>query len=95
MLSALNFGFLVFNTSSCGGSELESNSISNSFPNSSSESVISSELSIDDNSHKHDWVEIERTNVTCTEDGVITYVCVECEEIKDIVFKEYFVFTFS
>ena len=35
--------------------------------------------------HVHEWNEIERTKTTCTENGTITYLCIECEEIKHVV----------
>ena len=38
--------------------------------------------------HEHAWNEVSRTNVTCTEDGVIYYHCPECEENKSIVVAE-------
>lgn len=40
------------------------------------------------NKHVHDWTEIERTSASCTENGVIKYLCAECEETKDVVIEE-------
>ena len=46
-----------------------------------------SSFSLTSCAHTHEWTEINRTSATCTQDGVITYVCAECEEIKDVIIE--------
>ena len=38
--------------------------------------------------HIHKWTEINRTNATCIEDGIINYLCPECEERQDVVIEK-------
>lgn len=35
----------------------------------------------------HNWHEIEKTYASCEKEGVIVYVCVDCEETKQIVYQ--------
>ena len=38
--------------------------------------------------HVHNWLEINKTTVTCTEDGKITYLCHGCDKTKIIVIEQ-------
>ena len=84
LLSIVCFGFSIFTITSCTGNSSDSSSDSitggiDSTPPDTSTVPLE---------HVHDWNEIERTSATCTEDGTITYLCIECEETKNIVYKE-------
>lgn len=37
--------------------------------------------------HVHQWIEIERTNATCTKEGSITFICAECGENNDVIIE--------
>ena len=37
--------------------------------------------------HIQTWSEVDRTEATCTDDGIITYLCIECEEIKTSIYE--------
>ena len=86
------FGLLtltLFTFTSCG--ENNSESISNSEPIvDSSESETSTILPSESVSeqHSHNWNEAHKTEATCVENGVITYVCIDCEEVKSIVYQD-------
>ena len=41
-----------------------------------------------DKEHVHEWTEISKTTATCTEDGVITYLCNKCDESNVVVVKQ-------
>ena len=38
--------------------------------------------------HVHEWNEIERIDATCTEYGIIKYVCLDCGEVKEVIPEE-------
>ena len=44
-------------------------------------------ISIEDEVGEHDWVETERVDATCTEDGYVTYECSKCGETKTVILK--------
>ena len=83
-------GLLILTSfSGCNKSSNSSSSVINSMVSSSSSTIInSSNSSRQEQPHVHKWDEIDRTSATCTEDGLITYLCIECEEIKSIVIEE-------
>ena len=78
-LSIICFGFSPFVLTSCGEKPT-------SEPTVEPTSEPTSEPTVEP--HVHNWNEIKRTEASCTEDGIITYLCVECEEFKDIIIED-------
>ncbi|MBQ8206488.1 MAG: leucine-rich repeat domain-containing protein, partial [Bacilli bacterium] len=44
--------------------------------------------SLSGETHEHEWLEADKSTATCTEDGVITYICVDCGQSREFVYKK-------
>ena len=75
------FCFTAFTMISCDENSSESENISNEQTSSSMSDSLSGET------HEHEWLEADKITATCTEDGVITYICVDCGQSREFIYR--------